>query len=643
MNTVLIIGEGVFADTVCQHLSGFRTVRKPDFGEGLASAELVLVLGGNASDHLQADEMLRPLGIPWLPCYVSKGEGVVGPLVHPGTTGCIQCAETRRTRAGRDLEVMDDELMRLLFPELPPSPPAVLPPSGLRHLACILSAEAAKVLQGEHAQSENRIYLVNLRTLRTSLHFVLPEHICRVCGRLPDDSMQEAAIALKPCKKLNRDSYRSRSMHELGQVLGRDYWDSRTGLLNGKQYDFLSAFASAVANLPMNISNEVTGGHSHSFADSELAAILEGLERYCGFAPRGKRTVVHDSYLRLKDIAMDPSQAGFHAQANFEQPDFPFVPFDPAAKMPWVWGYSFLRNRPILVPERLAYYSLSQPGSFVYEISNGCAIGGSLEEAIFYGLLEVVERDSFLLAWYARLPLPRLDYRSSGDKELFVMIERLRAVTGYDVQLYNSTMENGIPSIWAVAKGGADQALNLVCAAGAHLDPIRAATSAVHELAVTITRIEERLRDRREEAEAMFRDSSLVQQMEDHALLYGLPQSEERLAFLLDGHRPLRTFEESFGPVAMNDDLTDDLKRLLEVFHSLKLDVLVVDQSTSETLRNGLHCVKVLVPGMLPMTFGHRFARIHGLDRLLEVPMKLGYSDHKLSVEELNPYPHPFP
>lgn len=66
------------------------------------------------------------------------------------------------------------------------------------------------------------------------------------------------------------------------------------------------------------------------------------------------------------------------------------------------------QNRPILVPESIAYYSLGHRDAYVYETSNGCAIGGSLEEAIFHGILEVVERDAFLLTWYAELPLPAL-------------------------------------------------------------------------------------------------------------------------------------------------------------------------------------------------------------------------------------------
>ncbi|MNV99996.1 YcaO-like family protein [compost metagenome] len=90
-------------------------------------------------------------------------------------------------------------------------------------------------------------------------------------------------------------------------------------------------------------------------------------------------------------------------------------------------------------------------------------------------------------------------------------------------------------------------------------------------------------------------------------------------------------------------DLTDDLKDLIQIFNRLNLDIIVVDQSNSETLRNGLHCVKVLIPGMLPMTFGHQLTRITGLDRVLKVPLELGYTNRLLTLDELNPYPHPFP
>jgi ribosomal protein S12 methylthiotransferase accessory factor len=256
--------------------------------------------------------------------------------------------------------------------------------------------------------------------------------------------------------------------------------------------------------------------------------------------------------------------------------------------------------------------------------------------------LEIVERDAFLLTWYAKLPLHRLDPRTAHDKELLLMIDRMRAVAGYELFLFNSTMEHGIPSIWATAKNRKNTGANLICAAGAHPDPVRAAKSAIFELAAHAGYLDEMVETRREEFGEMLEDPDLVSEMQDHAFLYAIPETEERLQFLLKPDRPLRSFAEEFRERTPDLDLTEDLKTMIQEFRRLQLDVIVVNQTTPEVLRNGLHCVKVIIPGMLPMTFGHPFKRLTGLDRLRRVPEELGFSTRLLTDEDLNPHPHPF-
>ncbi|OCT12047.1 bacteriocin biosynthesis protein SagD [Paenibacillus pectinilyticus] len=631
MNEIIsVVGEGNLADFVCSELlDRYQLVRQTDFTTDIPkTAKLVLVLDDDwpPSGYFEAEEVLQLAGIPWLRGFISMGEGIVGPLVRPGTPGCSQCADNRRFTAspGHIQNVRTS-------------------PSGLWHTAHLLIAETQRILQGTRAHTQEHIYIVNLNTLNSSLHSILPDPLCEVCGPLPDDSLEAANISLKSRPKLSADSYRCRPLDDLKQHLVIDYMDSRTGLFNAKMLDLTSTFAGVGVNLPsFLLGDEVTGGHSFSYAESELTALLEGLERHCGITPRGKRTIVHDSFNRVADHALDPSKVGLYAKEQYAQPDFTFEPFDPDLPIDWVWGYSLMQERPILVPESLAYYSSGFGSSFVQEGSNGCALGGSLEEAIFHGILEVAERDSFLMTWYAQLPLPRLDPYSANDQELLLMLERLRAIAGYEVHLFNMTMENGIPGIWALAKSLSPEKMNLICAAGAHLDPIRAAKSAIHELAGRLNFLQEQYEENVEHVKQMLDDPFLVMQMEDHALLYGLPQAEERLQFLLDGQRPLRTFDEEFERKASHADLTDDLKELIEVFRRLNLDVIVVDQTSLETLRNGLHCVKVLIPGMLPMTFGHHLQRLTGLQRVLQVPTELNYTDTSLTAGQLNPHPHPF-
>ncbi|MFJ7755717.1 TOMM precursor leader peptide-binding protein [Peribacillus muralis] len=642
---VLVVGNGVLADHVHRDLSGtFQVKRLSDFVAGIPQATMVLILedAWNPAVHLKAEELLRSQEIPWLRGFVSFGEGVIGPLVRPGISGCSQCADLRQLMAGRDRKEMWG-IKKQLQNNGGIGRDAAASRTGLLQMSHLIGEEVSEVLSGNPPRSVGRVAITNLKTLNISWHSFLPDPLCPVCSQLPDDTMDRARISLQPSPKISPDSYRTRSMEELGKVLARDYLDSRTGFLNSKMIDLIPPFADVSVNLPLFIGDEGTAGRTLSYAASEMTAILEGLERYCGMEPRGKRTVVHDSYNNLKDQALDPIKIGVHSEENYAQPDFPFQPFNPDRSMDWVWGYSFKQERPILVPELLSYYSLGCGNGFVYETSNGCALGGSLEEAIFYGMMEVVERDSFLLTWYAQLPLNRIDPYSANDKELELMIDRARAAAGYDIHLFNSTMEHGIPSVWALAKNRKEKGLNLICAAGAHLDPIRAVKSAVFELAGMMLTLDEKLEENEAEIEEMFHDSSLVRKMDDHGILYGLPQSEARLDFLLNLERPMRTFAEEFQKAEKHLDLTDDLKGILEKFRRLNLEVIVVDQTTPEIGRNGLHCVKVLIPGMLPMTFGHHLTRVTGLERVLRVPMELGYAKRPLAFEQLNPHPHPFP
>ncbi len=118
----------------------------------------------------------------------------------------------------------------------------------------------------------------------------------------------------------------------------------------------------------------------------------------------------------------------------------------------------------------------------------------------------------------------------------------------------------------------------------------------------------------------------------------------DRFDFLLSGSEP-----GGFDDLADTwhwpelTDLRDDLRELMARYLDRGLDIIVVDQTAPEHRTGGLSCVKVIVPGALPMTFGHENRRIHGLPRLYTVPAELGFRDRILTPADINPHPHPFP
>jgi ribosomal protein S12 methylthiotransferase accessory factor len=648
--SVLVVGDGLLAHYVSELLEKNKicninyqaewTNQKPDFAADLA---LVLHDSWQPAIHLQAEKAFRQAGIPWLRGFVTFGLGMMGPLVSGDGQGCSRCADERRIMAEEDRHKMF-QLRAMIEMHGGTMNDVWATSAGLLHMAYFLLAEIEQILvdASQSALCSHMVY-VNLSTLATTRHFILSNPLCEVCANPQKDEADEARIVLEPCLKVGEDSYRCRKLNELGPFLEPEYLDNRTGLLNAKVSDLITPFAAVSVNLPLLVGDEGSGGRSHSYRDCTFTAILEGLERYCGIMPRAKKSSVFDAYANLQGQALNPAEVGLHVMEQYAKPDFPFQPYTKDLPLSWVWGYSLTQKRPILVPELLAYYSLGFRQGFVYETSNGCAIGNSPVEAIFHGILEVVERDSFLLTWYARLPLPRIETATIDDLEFKWMVDRIRTVAGYDIHLFNATMENGIPSVFAIAKNRRKTGLNLMCAGGSHPSPIHAVKGAVHEIAGMLLRFDEKLETGRARYLRMLHDSTKVLHMEDHSMLYGLPEAEERFSFLLKQDTGMVSFGDAFHVGEKHTDLTEDLNRLLAKFKNLGLDVIVVDQTSPELKRNGFSCVKVIIPGMLPMTFGHHLKRLVGLDRVLRIPRELGYAQQVLTEAELNPYPHPFP
>jgi ribosomal protein S12 methylthiotransferase accessory factor len=142
----------------------------------------------------------------------------------------------------------------------------------------------------------------------------------------------------------------------------------------------------------------------------------------------------------------------------------------------------------------------------------------------------------------------------------------------------------------------------------------------------------------------MVDDPLQVRRMADHSLLYACADVVDRFDFLRTG-RQVRTVAEmdAASSPRRSADLRDDLVDLLWRYLGNGLDVVVVDQTTPEHRGVGLACVKVIVPGMLPMTFGHHARRVDGLPRLYGVPYRLGYRSAPLTTADVNPHAHPFP
>jgi len=654
MNRILLAGAGLFHARLESALSDLPLVRARP-GEKPLPGECVLL----AHDAVLAEEesewqkLCFETQAALLPVRVEGTEVVIGPWSKALEPGCVCCLESRRqaVHPRKSFQALNTSASRWLHEKGKGHP--WLTPFVQSLVEDCIRAELSRWRQGVDGALKNRVWLIELSTGCPSEHTFLPFPSCPVCGGLPEDKPEGVEAPRASIPKTDPQSFRVSEQPIALQGLRQRFVDHRMGLVAN---EFLMGdnelVSLAIADLALDFRDrrEPGIGRSLSFAESQLTGLLEALERYAGLRPRGKRTTVKGCYRQLEKQAINPASLILHAPEQYLQPGFPFVAYHPELEFHWVWGHSFLRQAPVLVPEQCAYYRMTdltrEPNNrnhFVYEISNGCALGGCLEEAILHGLFEVAERDGFLMTWYAELPAPRVDPRSFGDPGLNVQLDRLES-RGFQVHVFNTTYDLGIPSVWVMAVYQGRDGPQTVSAGGAHLNPLKAVQGGMAELAAGVFDLVRRYPKEREHALRLVTDAGRVRSMDDHALLYMLPEALNRFDFLLGGDRPMKSARESFpawyegGP---SRDLAVDLEGCIQRFRGAGCDVIAVDQTPLELRQAGLRAVKVLATGTLTMTFGEHMRRLEGAARLSTVPVSLGY--RAAGPFRVNPHPHPFP
>ncbi|GIH73270.1 TOMM precursor leader peptide-binding protein [Sphaerimonospora thailandensis] len=494
---------------------------------------------------------------------------------------------------------------------------------------------------------------VDLATLATATFPLLPDPLCPVCVRELPDTAESARMSLGSVPKPAPDSYRLRSLqayplptaalaNPVCGALGSTTWinpaSTTTAPVSGAH------FVRGYTGL-----NDVTwSGQANNYATSRTLAYLEGLERYAGTHRRRGTAPVIASY---RDLLADgrpvlnPADCGFYTPQTYEE-DHLLSPFDPDREIPWVWGHSLREDRPILVAARLAHYGAGvDADNFVFECSNGCATGSRLEEAILHGLLELIERDAFLLAWYGRARLTEIDLTTCQSSAIHSMIDRA-ALHGYDVHAFDTRMDLAVPVVTALAvrRDGGHGTLSFSAAAG--FDPETTVDAALSEVLTYIPHLPYQVAERHSELEEMAQDYRKVRYLKDHAQLYGLPRMAEHAREYLQP-AGIRSLSETFGDWERvrprTGDLLDDLRSLRDELTGAGFDVIAVDQTTPEQYRTGLCTVTTIVPGLLPIDFGWTRQRALLMPRLRTALRAAGRRLDDLPEEDVKRVPHPFP
>ena len=476
-------------------------------------------------------------------------------------------------------------------------------------------------------------------TLATRRGMVAPDDDCAVCGPVrpgaPGAAPTDPALLRKAPGTLH-------SAHPLPADLADVFLGSHT-LFKGPMIDLDGPVPAVQIGVPLWDGQVEPGvGRTRTVDRSTRTAVLEGLERYAGLHPRGGETVLA-SLDDLGGRAVDPGLLGYHDPGAYAAPDFPYAPLSPHEQVAWLPVTCPGRAGERLLPaSAITWAGRSTAGRpLFYDTSNGFALGQSLEEAALHGLLEVIERDAFLLTWYRRLRLPEI-VLGAADRPLVDLLARIRFMTGFGIQLFSATLDTGVPVIIALARRSATSGPCTFVSAGAGLDPRAAAESAVFEVAAIMAAVTHAFDDTLDRATRLEADHTAVRTMEDHSLLGSLPSATPWYDFLTHPDRPTVGLDEIGADIPRHARLDDDLDHVVSRLERVGSMPLVADLTPAELGWRGLVCARAFATGLLPMTFGNRHRRVAGLPRLTATG--LPYPDQLADGQAPGDVPpHPFP
>ena len=297
--------------------------------------------------------------------------------------------------------------------------------------------------------------------------------------------------------------------------------------------------------------------------------------------------------------------------------------YDEKTPFRWSLGVTLDSDDPIYVPSQLV------SGRFVRDLdgaepllresnTNGLATGHTFEEAAFRGLLELIERDAFMITYHNRISPPRIDPHTVASKESQTLLaEFARHDLSCDmVLLPTDAPVTVVCVIIRDSRGGPAFALG----AKAHEYPEAAVRGALME-ALGIWLLVRFFGTYAKELAGR----ALTQA--ERVAFWAKPENARRLSWLCEGPRvPLP-----------KSPYTGTLRDLAKTMRDRGSECAAIEMSHPTLHAIDMHSVCVVSPQLLPINL-EGDSRYDGGRRVTGVPRKLGITTHPQ-----HEYPHPFP
>ena len=611
------------------------------------NAGLVVV---SVDDYLRRDLAalnidMRRRGRSWMPLKAGGIEPMLGPVFRPDAAPCWACL-THHMLENRPGD-------RLVGPEIAAvRPTRAQTPATLRFAAIFAAIELAHALaQDGPSKLERTVVSLDLRTRSARRHMVRLAPHCAVCGETADPgrTLERAKAPIEPRSQPVHPQvdggWRTLSAGEVVQRLDR-YVSPITGIISGVED------CSPVVGLPVfkamqtnpvqtgTRENRLIGrpsgaaGKGMSETQAKASCLAEAMERYlCGYT--GHEPVLRATWAEVRDAAPHPCDYLNYSERQYDGREawnksndgFNWIGerFDENRAIECTPAWSLTHRKLRWLPARYCYFSYRDPATadqegenrFCRADSNGCASGGTLEEAILQGFLELVERDACALWWYNRTPRPAFDLGEFDDPFVRRLLAHCKA-RGRALQVLDLTNDLGVPVALALSHNLAD-GKSIMLGLGAHLDVEIAVSRALAEMNQMLALGDFSETFDKDTGKGLTGDSAVMYDWMMNRSLASEPYCVPAGI----------TLKSRYERPAIGD-LKDAVTHCMRAVSDRGFEMIVLDHRRPEI---DFAAARVVVPGLR-----HFWARFRP-GRLYQAPVDMGWRGHPLDEDALNPIP----
>lgn len=377
---------------------------------------------------------------------------------------------------------------------------------------------------------------------------------------------------------------------------------------------------------------DIACGFSFNKKVALMRVLGEGLERYCLEKYNPKISFI-GSLENINRDYLDPYSICAFSKKQLAESNFKKFRIHNKSLFRWTKGFSLKRKKNLLVPAQLVsfnYAPMKNEPTILPPISTGTATGLSLDDAMYRGICEVVERDSFMISYLNKLPSPQINLNSIKDMKIQGILNKLRRYK-LEVIVLDITTDLKIPAFAALTLDKTRQGPSVTIGLKAGFDIKESIMGAIEESLMTRSWV----RDKFIYLNPDYKQEKVIQSLEDRAHFWFSVDMIKKLGFWLENKNI-----KKFVPDKLNS-AENKLKKTITSLDKNKMEIIYVDITHKTIKRNGFWVVRTIIPQLHPLYLDEQYP-YYGGKRLYETPIKMKFLRNIKKETQLNSIPHPF-